>query len=341
MAEVVAFGAAYGGYLLAGAAAVTGVTSAVISADRSRYAYNTQQDAILANQEYIRLANIENEKSRRLKEIAAYETNAYETQVAQMNEMRYGLMLEQYGMQAELYGTMENIYGQQWALKNEILDWQLSTLDWEADFRQQQADWIKEKGAIARGLYGNETAKLLAKERAKRAMAGVDIGTGSPIEVLGQLASERQYNEDIMEWETNIDFYGKMMEKQEVLNKQVEVGFSREQAGLEMQGTLAELGYKKGVNALNIQEATGMLGTAKSYTSLLKSQRTRIGQQGDIDLNLFNLGQTYGSLSASQQAGAYGSAASYAGGTGLAFNIGSSVFNSFGQYYSAKKMFSS
>jgi hypothetical protein len=326
------------GLIVAGVAAVIGGVSAVYSADRQRYASNMQQDYLLRQQEYNARMLDYQEQQRGLELQALYDKNAYEIQVSQMQEMRYGLMLQQYGMQAELYGTMAELAGQQFALEQEIYDWQLATLDWEAAFKEEQARFIEEKGSLARELFGNETAKLLAKERARMAAAGMQIGTGSPVAVLGKLSEERQFASDIMKFETDIDAWEKRYEGKQLLNQKNKVKFGEYQSGLDYEGVLAQQRYDVGMLGINATEAGGMLQLAKSQTGLLQNTRTRIGQGAVIDLNKYNTSKYYADVLGNMQSDIYGSAARNATVGGY-LNTGASIFNSYNNYYTAKNKY--
>lgn len=307
------------------AGAVIAGASAIYSADRQRYAANTQQDYLLRQAAYNRSMLDFQEQQRLLMLQAAYEQNAFDMQAAAFMEMRYGMQLELLQMTAELAG-------QRYAMEQEIYEWQLATLDWEAEFKMQQAELIAEKGSLARELFGVETAKLLAKERARMAAAGVQIGTGSPLEILGALKGEREFAEDIMKFESDVDVWGKEFEAKQLLNEKNKVKFGEFGSALDYQGKLADIRYEAGVAGMS-------KALASLQGGLLAGQRTRIGQGAVIDLAKYNTSRYYADVLTGMQSDIYGSAARGATVGGY-LNTGATVFNSFNSYYTSKNKYS-
>ena len=325
--------------IIAGIGVVVAAGSAIYSSNQQKKAIRMQQNAYNLQTQGQQAINDLNEEQRRISVQAALDNNAYEQAVSRMQESRYGLMLQQYGLLNDFYGVLAGVAGQRFALQQEIADWQIATLDWEAGFREQQADLISQKGSLARELFGIETAKLLARERAKKAASGIQIGTGSPVEVLGQFAGERQFASDIMKFETEIDVFDKLFEAAQLRNKKNEVRLGEYGDALDYVNTLAEIGYKQGVNELNIEEATGMLSLAKTQTGLIAGNRSNILLGADIDLRKYNVNKTYGGMLSTGQNSAYNQGASSATVGGY-LQAGAAVFNSYNNYYAAQNKYS-
>ena len=340
---------AVGSIILGAVSIVFGGASAVYNADRGRYSANMQQDYLLRQADYNRAMLDYGEQQRRLELAAMYEQNAYNMQLAQMQEARYGMMIEMYGLQAEvaagryeIAGQMAEIAGQRWALQQEVYDWQIATIDWEADFKEDQARFIEEKGSLARALFGKETAALLARERARMAAAGVSIGEGSPVEVLGQFGSDRQFASDIMEYETDIDAWEKRFEKGQLLNQKNKVRFGEFGSGLDYQVSLLDykgdqLDYQDTLAGIrqNAFEANMGAAGARLQQGLLASQRVRIGQGAVIDLGKYQTQKRYADVFTGMQSSVYGNAAG-AATVGGYLNIGAAFFNGLNSYYTAK-----
>ncbi len=320
---------------LGAAAVVIGAASAIYSADRGRYSANMQQDYLLRQADYNRAMLDYNEQQRQLELAAMYEQNAYNMQLAQMQEARYAMMMEMYGLQAEVAAGKMEIAGQMWALQQEVYDWQIATIDWEADFKEDQARFIEEKGSLARALFGKETAALMARERARMAAAGVSIGEGSPVEVLGQLGSDRQFASDIMEYETDIDAWEKRFEKGQLLNQKNKVRFGEFESGLGYQAS--RLDYQDTLAGIrqNAFEANMGAAGARLQQGLLAAQRVRIGQGAVIDLGKYQTQKRYADVLTGMQSSVYGNAAA-AATVGGYLNVGAAVFNGINTYYTAK-----
>lgn len=325
------------GWAAAGAiaAVIIGAGSAIYSADRGRYSANMQQDYLLRQADYNRQMTNYGEQQRQLELAALYEQNAYNMQLAQMQEARYGMMMEMYGLQAEMaYGKAE-LAAQNYALQREVYDWQIATIDWEAGFKEEQAQFIEEKGSLARALFGKQTAALLARERARMAAAGVSIGEGSPVEVLGQIGSDRQLASDIMGYESDIDAWEKRFETAQLLNQKNQVHFGEYGASLDYQGKVLDTQEQLAGIRQNAFEANMGAAGAKLQQGLLASQRVRIGQGAVIDLGKYNTSMQYADVMTGMQSQVYGSAAG-AATVGGYLNVGAAVFNGFNTYYTAK-----
>jgi len=305
---------------LGAAAVVIGAASAIYSADRGRYSANMQQDYLLGQAAYNQKMLDYQEQQRGLELAALYEQNAYNMQLAQMQEMRYGMMIEMYGLTAE-------IAAQRYALEQEMYDWQIATIDWEANFKEEQARFIEEKGSIARSLFGEETAKLMARERARMAASGIQVTTGSPVAVLGQLEEEREFSQDIMKFETDINAWEQRFDKAQLLNQKNRVKFGEYGSALDYRETLANLGQKVGEAGLGAAEARLKQG-------LLASQRIRTGQGAVIDLNKYLTSRQNAAYLTGMQSSVYGNAAS-AATVGGYLNTGAAIFNGFNSYYTA------
>jgi len=331
------------------ASVVIGGASAVYSANQGRYSANMQQDYLLqqaaANQ---KMADFQ-EQQRQLELQALYEQNAYQMQLAGMQEARYAMMLQMYGMEAEIAAgraglaaqTFE-IAGQRFALEQEMYDWQIATIDWEADFKEEQARFLEVKGSIARELFGTETAKLMARERARMAAAGLQITTGSPVAVLGQLQAERDFSQDIMKFETDINAWEQRFDKAQLLNQKNKVKFGEYGSGLDYKGDIVTykgnlLDYEQTMAGLGERAGEAGLGIAQArlQQGLLGSQRVRIGQGAVIDLNKYLTQKQYSGALTGMQSNVYGSAAG-AATVGGYFNTGAAIFNGINSYYTAR-----
>ena len=328
-----------GSAVVAGAAIVGAVVTAgaaIYSADRQRYANNMQQDAMLRQAEYNRKMAEHEEATRQLQVQAAMERNAYEMQMAGLQEERQMMMLELYGMQQEMLYQRAEIMAQRYALEQEVYNWQLATLDWEAQFRMQQAEFIAKQGEYERSLYGKETAAVLARHRARMAAAGWDVGTGSPLAVLGKTASDRQYVSDIMKFGTDVNVWEKEFEAAQLQNAKNKVVFGKSGSELGFRGSLLDL---KGDLAAQRAKAldTGLsLQASKLQQGLLASERLRIGEGAAIDLQKYILSQDYADVATGMQSSVYNAAAG-AATVGGYLNAGSALFNGYQNYYAATK----
>jgi hypothetical protein len=303
-------------------AAIIGAGTAIWGGEQQRRASSAQQEALNAQTLQGRIALNNQEEQRRLNVINNLEENTFSLLSTENQEARYREQLK-------FLGITRALAGQKYAVEKEIFEWQLATLDWEKGFKDQQAALIAERGVLARSVFGIETAKLLARERSRMAAAGVEIGTGTPLEQLWALAGERQYLSDIMKFETDVDVWSTNVEGAKLLNQKNQVRFSNLLNDIAYQGTLAE-------NDFNVKLTKGSLALSNEYKNLLMNQRGRIGMGSTIALNTYmgnmnalttnyNLGSSIYSQSMSNAV------------TGGYLNAGASIFNAFNPII--KKMF--
>lgn len=344
------------GFWVALASFVVSAGSAIYNASQQSSAVSSQKKAYNLQQAYNRKNNALDYRQQQLATNYALEVNAAE-------QLKTNAILKTYGLQSELYDAMgmfaaqrygieqslinltADIVGKKYAAENEIYEWQLATLDWEAGFRESQAQNLDTQGALARELFGVETAKLIAKQRARMAASGLEMGEGSPVDVLGNLAGERQFESDVMKYATDVAVYDKRYEAASLLNEKNRVRSGQYISGLEYLGdmgnlaaraggsaidynaTMAELWYKRGALALDKDVTQSNLG-------LLQSQRKNIMAGAEIDLDKYNLAQRYGTQAAFIQNNIYNTTQSSIMG-GAAWDVGSAAFKSMNNYYAA------
>lgn len=336
------------------ASAIIGGGSAIYSANQQSSAVSSQKQAYNLQQAYNRQQNTLDFQKNRIATDYALEVNA-------ADQLKTNAILKTYGLQSELYDAMgmfaaqrygieqslinltADIVGKKYAAENEIYEWQLATLDWEAGFKESQAQNLDTQGALARELFGVETAKLIAKQRARMAASGLEMGEGSPVDVLGNLAGERQFESDVMKYATDVAVYDKRYEAASLLNEKNRVRAGQYISGLEYLGDMGNLAARAGGSAIDYNATTAELwykrgalaldkDVAQSNLGLLQSQRKNIMAGADIDLNKYNLAQRYGTQAAFIQNDIYNTTQSSITG-GAAFNVGSAAFNSANSYY--------
>jgi len=314
------------------AAAVIAAGSAIYAADRQRYSSNMQQDALLRTAAYNREIAGYQEQERQLAVQAAYERNSYEQQMVSLQAMRQGMLLELYGIQMDVAQQRLGLQAQSYLLQKEVYDWKLATLDWEADFRMKQAEFIAQQGEYDRSLYGKETAGLLARHRARMAAAGWDIGTGSPVAVLGAVGSDRDYVQDIMKFGTDVQVWEKEYESKQLLNEKSNVRFGSAGADLNMMGNLLDNRETMAGYRMKAAEAGLSLAQGSLQQGLLSSERLRIGMGSAIDLGKYQTNMRYADVMTHMQSSVYSTAAG-AAGVGGWMNAGAALFNGANNYY--------
>ena len=77
----------------------------------------------------------------------------------------------------------------------------------EAAYKDIEARQIGRKGEIEQDLQAEKARFIMGNLRARMAQGGMDITTGSPLDLIGSTAETQGYERDLMAWDTRMNVW--------------------------------------------------------------------------------------------------------------------------------------
>jgi hypothetical protein len=89
----------------------------------------------------------------------------------------------------------------------------------QADQTLQDAEWIRQLGAVKERDYQKQTDKGVSSMYAHTAKSGIAMNYGSPMDVIDEAVTERAKAYDILKWGNDVDYYHKKNEANRIKEK--------------------------------------------------------------------------------------------------------------------------